>query len=156
MTYPQFEGRPNKSRAEYVYVASSWRNPMQPAVIAVLAASGVPHYDFRHEGFRWDETGLSDPNHQAKYWDYQTALAHPRAREGFNRDMVALDRASHVLLILPCGRSSHLELGWAVGKKKETAILFEPGLVVAELMYKMVDVHLPGLSEMFDWLGVPQ
>jgi len=46
----------------YVYVASSWRNAMQPAICAILSAAGIDHYDFRDEtagaGFSWVETGM--------------------------------------------------------------------------------------------------
>lgn len=44
---------------EYVYVASSWRNIMQPALIHVLHAAGIACYDFRNPeggtGFSWRE-----------------------------------------------------------------------------------------------------
>lgn len=44
-------------RPSYVYVASSWRCAMQPAVVAVLRAAGIGCYDFRNPeggtGFAW-------------------------------------------------------------------------------------------------------
>lgn len=47
------------TRPTYVYLASSWRNPLQPAVSAVLTAAGIDHYDFRNPeggtGFAWSE-----------------------------------------------------------------------------------------------------
>ncbi len=41
-----------------VYLASSWRNPYQPAVLKALRDAGHEVYDFRHpsdedEGFKW-------------------------------------------------------------------------------------------------------
>ena len=45
--------------ADYVYVASSWRNPIQPAVCAALRSAGIDHYDFKNPeggtGFSWKE-----------------------------------------------------------------------------------------------------
>lgn len=39
------------TRPDYIYVASSWRNPMQPAVIETLRAAGLDCYDW--ETPRW-------------------------------------------------------------------------------------------------------
>jgi hypothetical protein len=37
---------PVRTKPDYVYVASSWRCAMQPAVIHTLRAAGIPAYDF--------------------------------------------------------------------------------------------------------------
>lgn len=139
----------------YVYVASSWRNPIQDAACAVLKAAGIEHYDFKNPpggtGFAWSEI---DPDWQAwRAVDYIEKLNHPRAVEGFNSDMDALKRSTHTLLILPCGRSAHLELGWAVGAGKKTAIWTRDG-EEPELMAKMVDLITPSLMDIMAWLGV--
>lgn len=142
--------------SQYVYVASSWRNKFQPAICATLKAASIPHYDFRNPnggtGFAWSEI---DPGWQAwRAVDYITKLDHPRAVEGFNADMDALNRATHVLLVLPCGRSAHLELGYAVGRGKPTAILTHDG-EEPELMAKMADVITSDMMAVLDWLEVP-
>jgi hypothetical protein len=138
----------------YVYVASSWRNPHQPAVCAVLKAAGIEHYDFRNPGgtgFAWSEI---DPNWMQWTADeYIAALDHPRAIEGFNSDMDALKRATHVLLVLPSGRSAHLELGWAVGAGKQTAVWTHDG-EEPELIAKMTDLVTSNLMDILGWLGV--
>ena len=64
-------------------------------------------------------------------------LEHPLAAKGFSTDMEGLDWADAVVMVMPCGRSSHLELGYAVGKNKRTIILLSQS--EPELMYKMVD-----------------
>lgn len=144
----------------YVYVASSWRCLMQPAVIHILAAAGIPAYDFRNPeggtGFGWQEVMPSfDINAQAAdAQEYITALEHPRSVAGFNSDFDAMKRADTFVLVLPCGRSAHLELGWAVGAGKRTAILLDGPVVVPELMYKMVDYIAPTVHSLLGWLGV--
>ena len=40
------------------------------------------------------------------------------------------------VLVLPCGRSAHLEAGWFCGEKKPVYI-FQPERLEPELMYKM-------------------
>lgn len=161
------------SKPEYVYVASSWRNPMQPGVCAALRSAGIEHYDFKNPphgkgGFHWSEVmpsyrkvdvGLGLVQEQlAEEQEYLTALQHPVAQHGFDSDMDALNKADAVVLILPCGRSAHLELGYAVGAGKATAILLDGdlngGMVTPELMYKMVDHVSPSLFDLLGWLGV--
>ncbi|HRE01000.1 MAG TPA: hypothetical protein PLV68_06845, partial [Ilumatobacteraceae bacterium] len=47
------------TRPNYVYVASSWRNPVHADVIDALAVAGIDHYDFKNPsggtGFSWRE-----------------------------------------------------------------------------------------------------
>lgn len=78
-------------------------------------------------------------------------IAHPRAIEGFDSDFAAMQRADHFVMVLPCGKSAHLELGWAVGAGKHTAILLEDP-VEPELMYKMVDLITADIDELVGWL----
>ena len=124
-----------------IYVASSWRNTYQPAVVQVLREAGHEVYDFRRpapgdDGFAWTEI---DPAWLS--WtpeQYRAALQHPRAQVGFAHDQLALQRADVTVLVLPCGRSAHLELGYAAGVGQRTAVLMlEP--CEAELMYLLVD-----------------
>jgi hypothetical protein len=125
-----------------VYVASSWRNEAQPAVVRLLRAEGHEVYDFRNpadgvRGFQWSQIDLSWQG-----WDasaFRQSLDDPIAVDGFRQDMDALRWCDVCVLILPCGRSAHLELGWAVGAGKRTVALLVDG--EPELMYRMVD-HL--------------
>lgn len=150
----------------YVYVASSWRNPMQPAVVETLRAAGIDCYDFRnpHEGsvgFSWRETkdvaapvGIPGKGSDWESVDtYLQMIAHPRAIDGYNNDFQAMVRADTFVMVLPCGKSAHLELGWAAGAGKRTAILLEDP-VEPELMYRCADYIAPSMWGLLDWLGV--
>ena len=137
-----------------IYVASSWRNVRQPEIVQSLRQKGYEVYDFRHPsqekgGFQW---GDIDPEWQN--WDteeYRAALGHPEAERGFHNDYAAMLRADAFVLLMPCGRSAHLEAGWAIGQGKPTCILLgtsdEP-----ELMYKLADQLALTMAEVFDWL----
>lgn len=155
------------SKPEYVYVASSWANPIHEAVCQVLKAAGIAHYNFKApehaQGFHWSEVMPAysrkrrepgQPENLARTQDYLNALRADRALEGFNNDFDAMKRADTCVLVLPCGRSAHLELGWFVGMGKHTAILLDGEMVVPELMYKMVDRICPSMMDLLDWLGV--
>lgn len=153
-------------KPDYVYVASSWENPIQIAVCASLKAAGIQHYDFKNpspgdKGFHWSEVMDSytgRPEQLADQDEYLEAINHPIAQAGFDSDFGAMHRADCFVLVLPCGRSAHLELGWAVGKGLRTAILLDGAMknnmVRPELMYKMVDYLAPSLFDLLGWLGV--
>jgi hypothetical protein len=109
--------------------------------VQVLREVGYDVYDFRHpapgdEGYTWAEI---DPAWQS--WtpeQYRNALQHPLAQVGFAQDKLALQMADVTVLVLPCGRSAHLELGYAAGVGQPTAVLMlDP--CEAELMYLLVD-----------------
>ena len=141
--------------ARYVYVASSWRNDLQPAVVDAIRAAGIGAYDFKNPdggtGFHWSEVGLQRNNDAADVAEYLTALERPRSQAGFDADFKAMVRADAFVLVLPCGRSAHLELGWAVGAGKPTAILLEDPCT-PELMYKMVTNLATSIDEITGWL----
>ena len=147
-------------KPDYVYVASSWRCDFQKAVIAVLNAAGIDNYDFRNppngEGFGWSSVMPSfDINSQLTDQDeYIAGLKHPIAIAGYKSDFDAMMKADTFVLVLPCGRSAHLELGWAVGMGKRTAILLDGPQVTPELMYKMADHISTDVMDLLEWLGV--
>ena len=118
-----------------IYVASSWRNVRQPIVVRLLRANGHEVYDFRNPregeyGFHWSGIMPSYARKdngdqicdQAEFVGY---LEHPTVIAGFNSDFDAMEWADTCVLVLPCGRSAHLELGWAVGVGKRTAVLLD-------------------------------
>lgn len=123
-----------------IYVASSWRNEVQPYVVAALRNAGHEVYDFKNpregeHGFHWSEV---DP--QWKEWtceQFRNALTHPISRKGFGSDWGAMCAADACVLVMPCGRSAHIEAGYFVGAKKQLVILLEKA--EPELMYLMAD-----------------
>lgn len=124
-----------------IYVASSWRNAYQQDVVATLRDAGHEVYDFRNPGPGDNGFGWGEIDRAWQGWSpeaFRAALNHPRARSGFALDMRALQECEACLLVLPCGRSAHLELGWACGAGKRTAV-FIPEPSEPELMYRMLD-----------------
>lgn len=140
-----------------IYVASSWRNLIQPAVVSVLRKAGHDVYDFKNpapgnHGFAWSEI---DPDW--KDWtpeQYRDALEHPIAKAGFDCDMQALRDCDACVLVLPSGRSSSWEFGWAIGAGRQGAVVMleacEP-----ELMYSGSPI-LTTMDSLMDWAGIPK
>lgn len=150
-------------RPDYVYVASSWRNPVQPGVIEALKAAGIDAYDFRNPpngaGFGWEEVMPGSiyrtDGQLVMPRDFIRALSHERAIKGFEADFRAMHKADTFVLVLPCGRSAHLELGWAAGQNKRTAILLDDSAqpMTPELMYLMCDNISPTIEHLLAWLS---
>lgn len=147
--------RPNIGRPNYVYVASSWRNTTQPIVVQALRNMGIDCYDFKdEEGFHWSETGMASydrgTNGPVKMEEYLPALRHPRALQGFNRDHAAMVKADACVMVLPCGNSAHLELGWMAGQNKRTIIYIPMSEVVPDLMYLEADRIVTSMAELIE------
>jgi hypothetical protein len=124
-----------------VYLASSWRNPYQPALVEVLRSWGHAVYDFRADtrtlgaapmghteppatAFSWSEM---DPDW--KDWtprEYQSQLlTSARAAQGFVGDLRGMEWADTCVMALPCGNSAHIEAGYMKGRGKRLIIYWE-------------------------------
>lgn len=146
-----------------IYVASSWRNLLQPAIVLALRGIGHEVYDFRRpsdygkpapdgaRGFSWAEI---DPAWETWTPDqYRKALEHPIARAGYANDIAALRECDAVVLVLPSGRSASWEFGYAMARDKPGVVVqfekFEP-----ELMYSGA-AFVTSMTELFDLFGDP-
>lgn len=121
-----------------IYLATSWKNKYYEGVLSTLSIAGYDVYDFRQEGFGWQEI---DKDWKDKFHDhkaYLEALNKPRAEIGFKRDFDAMRAADICVVLTPSGRSAHMEFGWMIGQGK-------PGYVLLtdpqewDLMYKMAN-----------------
>jgi hypothetical protein len=134
-----------------LYVASSWRNMYQPAIVESLRAARYDVYDFKNprpgdKGFGWSSI---DPDWQQ--WSpikFRSALSHPTAVAGFDSDFDAMKWADAGVLVMSCGRSAHLEAGYFVGAGKPLFILLSNNKAEAELMYKMATAICVSLDEL--------
>jgi hypothetical protein len=126
-----------------IYVASSWRNELQPRVVSTLRSAGHEVHDYKESASGHGEPTVEQVDdltrmrfEPARFRELLTQ--HPMARSLFEKDMGALRACDACVLVLPCGKSAHLELGWAVGAGKRTLVLLQ-GECEPDLMYKMVD-----------------
>ena len=135
-----------------IYVASSWRNLLQPAIVTMLRECGHEVYDFRNpapgdNGFSWRDIHPDWENWTPQ--QYREALEHPIAKAGFKSDIDALHGCDACVLVLPSGRSASWEFGYALGQRKRGAVVMfhecEP-----ELMY-LGNPILTTPDELIDW-----
>jgi hypothetical protein len=123
-----------------IYVASSWRNQLQPNIVTKLRDWGHDVYDFRNPpgrtGFGWKQTDPewqdgAHPTPQA----YRKMLEHPIAIAGHKSDLDALNWCDVCVYVRPCGCSASWELGYAMGKGKPCFVVqYEPA--EPELMFR--------------------
>jgi hypothetical protein len=123
-----------------VYVASSWRNSIQPEIVRVLREASHEVYDFRNpapgqHGFAWSEVNSDWLNWTPEQFIKDLYSGHPAVERGFHLDRTALEWCEACVLVLPCGRSAHLEAGYCVGRGKRVIFYLHPDRFEPELMY---------------------
>lgn len=122
-----------------IYVIGSLRNPQVPVVARQLREAGLDVFD------DWFAAG---PHADDAWRDYERARGHtfPQALQGwaarnvFVFDHTHLNRCEAAVLVLPAGKSAHLELGWCIGKGKPGFILLDADPDRYDVMYGFAHV----------------
>lgn len=143
-----------------IYVASSWKNLLQPAIVSALRRIGHEVYDFKNpaegdHGFHWSQVmpgyvrgSKGDPV------AYREALKHPIAQAGYGKDITALRWCDAVVYVMPCGRSASWEFGYAMGQgKRGYVVMFDND--EADLMFSEATI-LTSMNDLFDEFGEPK
>ena len=113
------------------YVASSWRNTDYDYVLKCLNGSGHEVWDWRKpptggNGFKWQDI---DPTYTDKEmvatYQLKPMLAHRVAQAAFASDFAGMHWCDVGVLLLPCGRSAHMEAGFIKGIGKPVYVLRE-------------------------------
>lgn len=121
-----------------IYLIGSLRSPRVPQVAKLLRESGYEVFD------DWYAAGPEADD----YWQkYEQARGHTvrQAMEGYaanntyNFDKTHLDRADAGVLVMPAGKSGHLELGYLVGRGKPGFILLENEPERWDVMYRFAE-----------------
>jgi len=107
-----------------IYLIGSLRNPKVPLVAKELRQHGFDVFD------EWYAAGPTTDEDWQRYESirgrtYKEALAGKHAKDVFEFDLANLKVSDIGVLVLPCGKSAHLELGWMIGQGKQGYILFD-------------------------------
>jgi len=143
-----------------IYLASSWKNALDVEEWQKILMEEGFHVD----AFCNDESGryvfhfseIGDPSKLNAI----NFLKDERAQEAFKEDKMWLDWADVCLLILPAGKSSHLEAGYAKGQGKKL-IIYQDEFPYGEfdVMYGFADLITDDparvLKEMKAWEEKP-
>lgn len=120
---------------EVIYLIGSLRNPEVPKVAAYLR-------NLKYEVF--DDWFAAGPIADDSWRDYEIARGHSfiqalggyAARHVFEFDYYHLNRADIAVLMLPAGKSGHLEFGYAIGRGKRGYILLDKDPERYDVMYR--------------------
>ena len=69
---------------------------------------------------------------------YKEALSHWAGKHIYEFDKYHIDRANIGIMIMPAGRSGHLELGYMIGQGKRCFLLFDKEPERWDVMYQFV------------------
>ena len=131
-----------------IYLIGSMRQPERVREVAAsLRNLGVEVYDDWHAPGPEADDHWQDYERQRKR-TYQEALAGWHANQVFEMDKRHLDRCSAAILVLPAGKSGHIELGYVVGLGKPAFILLDKEPDRYDIMYRFADVVFESLHDM--------
>ncbi len=133
-----------------VYIIGSLRNQEIPVVAKQVRDLGFNVFD------DWIAAGPEADDYWKKYElqrgrTYAEALEGLAARHNFFFDKDHLDSSDIGVLVLPAGKSGHLELGYLRGREKPVAILLDDKQDRFDLMYKFAKV-CHNIEELLEWL----
>ena len=132
-----------------IYLIGSLRNPDIPCIGNQFREAGFEVFD------DWFAAGkIADDEWQAYETScgrsYGQALRSWAASHVFDFDLKHLERADIGLLILPTGKSGHLELGYMLGRGKRGYVLFDKEPERWDVMYKFANDVFFNLGECVD------
>lgn len=121
-----------------LYLMGSLRNPRIPELGRRIRELGYDVFD------DWFGTGPRADDHWQEYEvergrTYEEALYGLAAENTFNFDQRNLDFSDGGVLVLPAGRSAHLELGYLIGQKKFGYVLFDQVPERWDIMYQLAN-----------------
>ena len=136
-----------------IYLIGALKNREIPVIGKLLREDGFEVFD------DWHEAGPDADS----YWQageiyrgrsYREALQGHHANCVFEFDRYHLDRSDMGILVLPAGKSGHLELGYLRGQGKPTFVLFDKEPERYDVMYKFCNEIFFNLTEMRSYLSV--
>jgi len=134
-----------------IYLIGSLRNPEVPKLAKVLRDEGYDVFD------DWYAAGPRADDHWQEYENnrkhsFQEALNGFAAQHVYNYDKKHLDRCDIAILMMPAGKSAHLEFGYMIGQGKKGFILFDIDPERYDVMYNFATGVCMSDNELLDSL----
>lgn len=135
-----------------VYLIGSLRNPRIQEYARLLRSKGFDVFDDWHAAGpeaddKWQEY------EQERGRSYSDALAGYHAQHVFEFDRFHLDRADIGVLVLPAGKSGHLELGYLIGRGKPGFVLLDGESGRFDVMYRFAKKACHSITELIEELN---
>lgn len=138
------------------YLIGSLRNDFIPSLASYLRKE-LPEVevfdDWFSAGYEADDWWKSYEKGRGR--TYNEALQGYAAKHVFEFDKYHLDTSTHAILVLPAGKSGHMEVTYAkYGAGAKAAILLEPEFDGRfDCMYQFVDTVLENKEQAVEWLN---
>ena len=121
-----------------IYLIGSLRDLKVPEIGQQLRKAGFEVFD------DWHAAGPTADDEWKRYEEgrghnYAEALKGYAAKHVFEFDLHHISRANLGILMLPCGKSGHLELVYMLGQGKKGYILLDDNVARFDVMYKFAD-----------------
>jgi hypothetical protein len=137
-----------------IYLVGSLRNPRVPEIAEELRAMGHKVFDdWYGAGDEADDKWQQYENGRKR--NYRDALAGEAAQHIFKFDLRLITASDAVILVLPAGKSGHLEFGYARGIGKAAVILLDGEPERFDVMYNFAHLVTNDIVEasgfVHDW-----
>lgn len=132
-----------------VYLIGSLKNREIPKIAKLLRSSGLDVFD------DWQSPGPDADDYLRDYYrdrglSYSEVLNSYSARHIYEFDKKHLDRCDCAILVMPAGKSGHLELGYTIGKGKPGYILMDGEPERVDIMHSFATKVFMNQEEMLE------
>lgn len=130
------------------FIASRWRNRDQVLdLLQKLRAKGKTVFCFLEAPHALNRI-QNDPEEDMKKFEARDWKTDPYVKEVFNNDMNAEKEAECIIMLLPAGRSAHIEAGVAYGMRKKCILIGEQK--EAESLYLIFNEFYPTIDSFIE------
>jgi len=138
-----------------IYLIGSLRNEKIPETANLIEEAGFEAFD------SWFSPGPEADDYWRKYEKargrtYGEALEGYAATHIFEFDKSHIDRCDMGVLLMPAGKSGHLELGYILGQGKPGFIVFDEEPERWDLMYQFATGIFFSMEELLEELAKPK
>ena len=149
-----------------IYIATSWKNMDRQKLVQELREHGHKVYEFRRYSGEGDMPVLEEISLKyglgEKYrtktlepGEYEKIIFDKKARMCFSLHAPAIEKADICILLLPAGRSAHIEAGLLSGRGTKVIVYDSGQYTKAELAYGYFDGYTSDKEELFRMLEEP-
>lgn len=121
--------------SKVIYLIGSLRNPEIPKIANTIRAKGFEVFDDWFAAGEKADDSWRDYEKQRGH-SYKEALDGYAAKHVFAFDKLHLNRCDGAVLIMPAGKSGHIELGYVSGIGKPSWVLFDSVPERYDVMYQ--------------------
>lgn len=135
-----------------IYLIGSLRDRNVPIVGEQLRTTGYEVFDQWWTASEDADDWLRD-YFKFRKLSYKDAIHSYAAKHIFDFDKYHLDRAHVGVLVMPAGKSCHLELGYLAGQGKKTYVLFDKEPERVDIMYNFATDIFFDVKDLINALG---